>query len=117
MVDYDGLHGGHQCILALLHGVDEALCGVHLLLEEHHGLFRFFRLVGLVLRMFLYHLREVAAHAQLRQIAVVEADDDGSVIVGVYYEIGDDLLQVPSMASPSDAPGRGLSLVISSSAL
>ena len=46
--------------------------------------------------MFLYHLREVAAHAQLRQIAVVEADVDGSVIVGVYYEIGDDLLQVPS---------------------
>ena len=46
--------------------------------------------------MFLHHLGEVAAHAQFRQVPVVEADVDGSVVVGIDDEVGDDLLQVPS---------------------
>ena len=80
----------------MLHGINKALCCIHLLLQEHHGFFRLFRLVSPVFGMLFHHLGEITAHTQFRNVPVVQSQIDGTVIVCIYNEVGDDLLHVPA---------------------
>lgn len=107
---YDGLHGGHQRILALLHGIDETLCGIHFLFEEHHGFAGLLRLIGPVLGVFFHHLGEVAAHAQFRYVAVVQCHVDGTVVISVYQEVGHNLLHVLADGFAERGTGTGIQL-------
>ena len=46
--------------------------------------------------MLFHHLGEITAHTQFRNVSVVQSQIDGTVVVCIYNEVGDDLLHVPA---------------------
>ena len=60
--------------------------------------------------MFLHHLRKITAHTKLRNITVIKADIDSTVIIRFYDEVGDYLLEVPPDSLSQRSSRTGIQL-------
>ena len=92
----DGPHGDGERVTAHLHGLDEALGGIDLLLDIEQCLLRLAAHVLLVLLILLHRVGKRLRHLQLGYLTIVEGEGDGAVVLGVDDEVGRDLLQTPA---------------------
>jgi len=83
----DDLHDAHQGVLALVDGVDEALCCLDLFLGIKVGVALFAAEVRAVEVVLAEGVAEGTADVQLWHVAVVEVHDGLAVFFG-HYEVG-----------------------------
>ena len=94
--------------MALFHGIDESLGGIHLLFEEHQCVARLLALVGLVAGVFVQHFGKLPAEAQLGHVTVVQAEGDGAVVLCLHQKVGDNLLEVLPNGLAQGTAGPGI---------
>ena len=77
--------------------LDESLCLIHLFLGVEQGLLVGSAHLVLVIAVLLYHIGEGWRYGELRNVTAVQTEGDGAVIVGIYDEVGGDLLNVSTL--------------------
>ena len=93
---YDGPHGDGKRVAAHLHGLDEALCGIHLFLDIEQRLLGLPAQILLILLILFHRISKRLRHLQLGHFTIVEREGDGTVVLGIDNEVGRYLLHTPA---------------------